>query len=89
MPALKKKTMASVRCYIQQQICNGHWLLSNAVSGAFFRLYTRDKPTEFRLEPNIDSLKASSFDGGKKTVIVIHGYQGEKSDVLELCIWWI
>ena len=45
--------------------------------GAFFRLYTRDKPTEFRLERNIDSLKASSFDGKKKTVIVIHGWQGE------------
>ena len=45
--------------------------------GAFFRLYTRDKPTEFRLERNVNSLKASSFDGKKKTVIVIHGWQGE------------
>ena len=38
--------------------------------GAFFRLYTREKPTDFHLERNIDSLNASSSDGKKKTVIV-------------------
>ena len=52
-------------------------------SGAIFRLYTRGSAKEFLFRDNAINFKDSKFDGNKKTVMIIHGYNGERVRVHE------
>ena len=53
----------------------------NVIPGTIFRLYTRSSSSEQRLDNLVArKLRESTFDGKRKTVIVIHGYSGKKRD---------